>query len=248
MKSSPRVVNKPVALITARFRLADKTYRRSQVEWALWKFATLDLPRGDEPVSTFRARIKHLLQLDRAGVMFSRTRHAPHVEHALSSHDTEGSGFDAIFTAFDTLRRAWRSTSCAPASSNRRSSCSSDTSGHASISRMPRSCALRRCFDRTSSASPAHGRKRGEDRRVFLVIERVEFAADAFAARRADRGALFREPAFCFGIGELHDVLNKMGHLFRHAIVIEIANMATRIAEFLDEAPLVRRGRPSGSV
>ena len=104
MKSSPRVVNKPVALITARFRLADKTYRRSQVEWALWKFATLDLPRGDEPVSTFRARIKHLLQLDRAGVMFSRTRHAPHVEHALSSHDTEGSGFDAIFTAFDTLR------------------------------------------------------------------------------------------------------------------------------------------------
>src|SRR5713226_3273717 len=79
------------------------TYRRSQVEWALWKFSILDLPGGDEPISTFRARVKHLLQLDRSGAILSTARHPPSVDHALSSQQTEGTGIDATFTAFDAF-------------------------------------------------------------------------------------------------------------------------------------------------
>jgi hypothetical protein len=49
-----------------------ETYRRSQLEWALWKLATLDAENRNEPISAFRARIKHLLQLDRAGTLLNR--------------------------------------------------------------------------------------------------------------------------------------------------------------------------------
>src|SRR3977135_1118521 len=78
-------------------------YRRGQVEWALWKFATLDLPAGDEPISAFRTRVKHLLQLDRAGAISGKYSRRPPLPFALSATQTRGKGADADFTAFDAF-------------------------------------------------------------------------------------------------------------------------------------------------
>ena len=90
-----------------------------------------------------------------------------------------------------------------------------------------------------------------KDRRVFLLIERVEFAEafPAFPAKAGKRAAaIYREPMFCHGIDDLRDKLSRIDHLFRRALVFEIAHMAARIAEFLERAPLIRRGRPSHRV
>jgi hypothetical protein len=231
----------------------DKTYRRSQVEWALWKFATLDRPSGDEAISTFRARVKHLLLLDRTRAMFSKARRAPKVAHALSSHETEGTGVDAIFTAFDTfclalaldfMRAGFKQSEVLLLIAHLRPRLAQP---FAAIMRSPPRFRSRH--------SPKTGAGRStmepeEDRRVFLVVERVEFA-EAFptaAGRKVDQGAIFREPTFCHGIDGLRDKLDAMDHFFRRAVVMEIANMAARVSEFLDQAPLVRRGRRPGTI
>jgi hypothetical protein len=230
--------------------MTEKTYRRNQVEWALWKFSTLDLPAGDEPISTFRARIKHLLQLDRSGVLFRKVRHGPPLEHALSTHETEGTGVDALFTAFDAfclalavdlLRTGFKQSEVLLLLAYLRPHLAVPFTA---ILRSPPP--FRSRLGRKAGTEDA-----GEDRRVFLVIERVEFA-EAFPAlagsRKPSRGPIFREPVLCRGRDELCKKLDRMDHLLRRAIVIEIAHSAARIAEFLDQAPLTRRGRPSRSV
>src|SRR5215472_8987991 len=73
-------------------------FSRGQVEESLWKLSTLDLPGGDEPMSAFRARVKHLLQLDRTGAIQGNPP-----AHALSSDGPKGSGVNATFTAFDAF-------------------------------------------------------------------------------------------------------------------------------------------------
>jgi hypothetical protein len=226
-----------------------ETYRRSQVEWALWRFSTLDLPSGDEPASTFRARVKHLLQLDRSGVIFSTAKHPPSVDHALSSQPTEGTGVDATFTAFDAfclalgvdfLRAGFKQSEVLLLLGHLRPRL---LSPFAEILRTAPEFKSR--LGRRSDG----GGGSEEDRRVFLVIERVEFseAFPVFAAppKGGRKGGIYREPSFCRGVAALCAKLDKMDHLFRRAIVFEIAQMATRIAEFLDQAPLKRRGRPS---
>jgi hypothetical protein len=230
-----------------------QTYRRSQVEWALWKFSTLDLPSGDEPVSTFRARVKHLLQLDRSGVIFSTAKHPPSVGHALSSQQTEGTGVDATFTAFDAfclalavdfLRAGFKQSEVLLLLGHLRPRLLGPFKEIVTGGAAPE---LRSRLGRRSGA----GEESDKDRRVFLVVERVEFseAFPAFAAlRKGQKGGIYREPSFCYGVDDLRNKLDKMDHLFRRAIVFEIAQMAARIAEFLDQAPLKRRGRPSQRV
>jgi hypothetical protein len=224
-------------------------YRRGQAEWALWKFATLDLPSGDEPVSAFRARVKHLLQLDRAGVLFRSALMAPPVPHALSSTQTQGTGVDAEFNSFDVfclaiavdfLRAGFKQSEVVLLMGYLRMQL---VKPFADILANPP--AFRSRLGRKSGPSMA---KQDDDRRVFLVIQRVEFS-EAFPTLlgpgRHRKGAIFREPLFCRGIDELHAELDKMDHLYRRAIVLEIANMAARILEFLEQAPRMRRGRAS---
>jgi hypothetical protein len=238
---------------TSKISIGQRTYRRGQVEWALWKFSTIDLPGGDEPLSAFRARVKHLLELDRSGTNLGHPADPPPVEYALSSGEPRGTGVDALFTALDAfclaiavdlLRAGFKQSEVALLMMHLR----------------PR---LEAPFARILTAPPAFksrlvrsvGPQRtqgGDDRRVFLVIQRVEFseAFPAFADLQSKRSkeAIFREPTICYGIDALRDKLDQMDHLFRRAIVLEIAQMAARISEFLEQAPLRRRGRPAHPV
>ena len=45
--------------------MSNVTYRRGQVEWALWRAFTLARSSGEGPPPIFRTRIKRLLDLDR---------------------------------------------------------------------------------------------------------------------------------------------------------------------------------------
>ena len=219
---------------------------------ALWRFSTLDLPRGDEPLSAFRARVKHLLQLDRAGTLFGSTEFRPPVPFALSSGQVLKTGKDASFTAFDAfclaiamdlLRAGFKQGEVLLLIGHLRPRLGKR---FADILDNPPTFRSRL---RLANRSDAAGKdERDDDRRLFLVIQRVEFseAFPAFATMgKQNRGAIFREPLFCRGIEELGIELGKMDHLFRRAIVLEIAHIAARVAEFLDQAPYVKRGRPS---
>ena len=45
--------------------MSNVTYRRGQVEWALWRAFTLARSPGEGPPPIFKTRIKRLLDLDR---------------------------------------------------------------------------------------------------------------------------------------------------------------------------------------
>jgi len=229
-----------------------RIYRRGQVEWALWRFSTLDLPGGDEPLSAFRARVKHLLQLDRSGALFASTEFCPPVAHALSWGQSLKTGIDAYFSAFDAfclaialdlLRAGFKQSEVLLLIGHLR-----PRLGKPFADILENPPAFRSRLRLANRPEPKD--EGGDDRRVFLVIQRVE-CSEAFPAftttGKQNPGAIFREPLFCLGIQELGAELGKMDHLFRRAIVLEIAHMAARVAEFLDQAPYVKRGRPSST-
>jgi hypothetical protein len=232
----------------------DQHFSRGQVEWALWKLSTIDLPHGDEPMSAFRARVKHLLQLDRAGAISGNPAKPLPVEHALVSEEPRGKGIDAAFRAFDAfclaialdfLRAGFKQSEVLLLMLHLRPRLEEP---FAKILSAPPT--LRPRPSRKTS-SQIRERPSDDDRRVFLVIQRVEFseAFPAFAALTSTRKeAIFREPVFCKGIEELRDQLDMMDHFFRRAIVLEIAHTAARTIEFLNQAPLKRRGRPAKRV
>ena len=228
--------------------MPDQMFSRGQVEDSLWKLSTLDLPRGDEPMSAFRARVKHLLQLDRTGAIQGK---APTpVAHALSSDEPRGSGVNATFTAFDAF-------CLAIALEFLRAGFKQSEVLLLMLHLRPR---LERPFAQILEAPPAfRSRLAGktdpgvrtpkscDDRRVFLVIQRVEFseAFPAFAhlANARKRASIYREPVFCKGINQLRAHLDLMDYQFRRAIVLEIAYTAAQVVELLNQAPLKRRGR-----
>jgi hypothetical protein len=87
-----------------------------------------------------------------------------------------------------------------------------------------------------------------DDRRVFLVIHRVKFSETfppfPYMDFKRSKAPILPDPFFCYGVDDLRDKLDTMDHIFRRAIVIEIAHMAAMIAELLELAPVRRRGRP----
>ena len=235
--------------------MASQLFSRGQVEWALWKLSTIDLPAGDEPRSAFRARVKHLLQLDRAGATSGHGAYPIPVAHALSAEEPGGRGVDAAFTAFDAfclaialdfLRAGFKQAEVLLLMLHLRPRLEQPFAKilHAPPPFRPR-------LSRKPSAEH-RARAPAEDRRVFLVIQRVEFS-EAFPAfehmtSTRKKASIFREPVFCSGMEELSQQLDKMDHLFRRAIVLEFAHAAARIVEFLNQAPLRRRGRPAKRV
>jgi hypothetical protein len=228
----------------------NQLFSRGQVEWALWKFSTIDLPSGEEPVSAFRARIRHLLRLDRARTLQGYPWDPPEVAYALSSKDPEGTGVDLPFTALDTfclaialdlLRAGFKQA---------------ETLLFMLYLRPRLEQALAKILDtpptfRSHLAGDTNDRQErpADDRRVFLVFQGIESPhiysgyGDVIFGR--SQTAIPESPVVCNGINELRDHLDKMDHLFRRAVVLEIAHMATKIVELLKQAPLKRRGRPA---
>jgi hypothetical protein len=222
----------------------EPTYRRGQVEWALWKFATIEYPTGEEARTALLGRIKHLLLIDRLGIPFGKTVFRRPIKRALTSGASEGTGVDAEFTAFDAfciaialdlLRAGFKQTEVMILMRRLRG-----------LLEHPFQLILDTPPPfRSHLKNPGRQEKARTDCHMFLVIERVE-AAERVPERGRGRYAktpLNIEPKICTGMAELSDYLATMDHVFRRAIVFEIANIAARVSEFLAQAPIIKRGR-----
>jgi hypothetical protein len=90
-----------------------------------------------------------------------------------------------------------------------------------------------------------------QDRRVFLLLERVEASEELPALHQSGRGGdspIYREPIICHGLRNLENELDRMDQVFRRALVLDLAHTAVRVSEFLAKAPEIKRGRPSNAV
>ena len=78
------------------------TYKRGQVEWALWRSFNFARSPGDGHPPIFRTRIKRLLVLDR-DLDISSFGAKPPCDFAFVASAVGGSGVEAQYTAFDAF-------------------------------------------------------------------------------------------------------------------------------------------------
>jgi hypothetical protein len=234
-------------MITQPSTPTSNTYRRGQVEWALWQLSTLDRPASEEPTPVFRNRIKRLLEIDRTGA--SEASRKGKGQLAFSEDRPEGTGFDVAFTAYDAfilalgldlLRMGFVQSEVVMLMNFLRPRLG-NTFGR--ILRHPPDP------ERRSARAKRRPVKPEQDRRVFLLLERVE-ASEEFPALHQKKGRggdspIYREPVICHGLQELAHELDRMDQVFRRALVLDLAHTAVRVSEFLAKAPEIKRGRPN---
>ena len=81
---------------------SNKTCKRGQVEWAIWRFFNLSKSAPADPPQVFLTRAKRLLETDRHDKVPAGQQRPP-VPYAFSSGEPEGQGVDAAFTPFDAF-------------------------------------------------------------------------------------------------------------------------------------------------
>lgn len=222
-----------------------ENYKRGQIEWALWKYATYGQNAGAEPPKVFLTRIKRLLEVDRAG------RDADGSQ-AFADTPTDGQGSDAAFSVFDVfclglalelLDAGFKQSEIVFLIRNIRAPLRVEFDR---IMENPPPTRIRvRAKDAPHMPAYDHKDQRWADYRIYALIQKVEMT-EVFPAlsRRTDAGTpIFLEPVFCRGIEDLQTTLNDIGSAFRKAVVLEISTMAALVAAFLPEAPLTKRGR-----
>src|SRR5258708_1814137 len=87
----------------AGMALSNETFRRGQVEWAIWRFFTFMKSAPPDPPKVFLTRIKRLLETDRHDKVPTGQDYDPPVAFAFSSAESKGKGVDAVFTSFDAF-------------------------------------------------------------------------------------------------------------------------------------------------
>jgi hypothetical protein len=222
------------------------TYRRGQVERALWQLSVIGRPAAEEPSSIFRNRIKRLLEIDRERL---KERGKKDQVLAFSEDKPEGTGIDVVFSAYDgfilalgldLLRMGFVQSEVASLMHFLRPKLGTTFDR---ILRNPPGAERRSLTGRSRSTIRPE-----DDRRVFLVIERVELSEEfpAFTqGKTAREGAFYREPKVCRGLQEVTDELDRMDSVFRRALVLDLAHTAWNVSRCLAAAPEIKRGRPS---
>ncbi len=232
--------------------MAKEIYGRGQVEWALWcSFARAHFNTGDVP-QIFRTRIKRLLEIDR-DLDLSEAEVPPKADYAFAPRPTVESGdvayraVDAfcLAIALDLLDAGFKQAEIVflmrylrPELQKRFPALLAPPS---LISRQ-----RYRARDNPDLPSYEEGGTRFADRRLFVILQKVELTEIGPASSRPLLpGPIFLEPAFCKGITELGAKLHDtMPNRRRTVTVLEVAATAQAVQEFLTAAPVIRRGRP----
>lgn len=230
------------------------TYKRGQVGWALWKYFTFYKEQTDHPPKVFLTRIKRLLELDRSPEV-SRTRRER--SFAFINEDTEGQGTDVEYTPFNTaclamglelLDVGFKQHEIVFLLQHLRL----DLEEHyLKILKNPPEIRRQKipAIERPRSPIFEEDGKSFADCRVFTVINKVEFkelVSDQGEKPHKKHHPIFFKPVFCYGITQLHKEFHQMytrKMTYRKALVLEIAYTVILVKQFLEEAPLIKRGR-----
>lgn len=236
-------------------KLSNLTYKRGQVEWALWRAFTLARSPGDGPPPIFKTRIKRLLDLDR-DLDITAFGAKPASDFAFVAPAEGGRGVEVPYTPFDVFCLAlaldlldvgFKQGEIVFLMRHLRDGLADWYADL--VSRPP-------LIDRQTHLARSHpklpviargGKAALADARVFLLLNRIEMTEVLAAATPKGKAgqALFLEPEVCEGIGQLHDRLNALMPLHRRTVIIlEITAVAQAVSVFLEQAPIVPRGRP----
>jgi len=248
-------------------------WRRNQVEAALWRYALTGPNWGADwnrlaprIPSVFRSRVKKLLNLDRIPgltpwgqedetiwAFYDGPGEGVGSEDRFSTHHAFllGIGLDLVNEGLKQsevvyfLRHARGKLEAAFEQIHKRPGAIAPVSG--SDRQLHR-------FKEDGSSSPIWLDRHHHplsDRTVWLVIRRQEAKEVYPRFEKLTRGRdipLFLEPEFYFGLEAVKECVFKQLPAFRHLLLVEIADLALTLPRYLEEATVVGRGRPRGSV
>ena len=232
--------------------MSEETYGRGQVEWALWcsfaraRFNTSDVPR------VFRTRIKRLLDIDR-DLDLTGAEVPPETDYAFAAPppaagaEAEYRAVDAfcLAIALDLLDSGFKQSEIVflmrylrPELERR----------FPALLELPSLINRQRyrAEDYPDLPSYEHRQRRYADRRLFVILQKIELTEILPASMRgAPTGPVILEPVFCKGVEALGTKLNETMPDHRRAVtILELAATAQAVQAWLAEAPVIRRGRP----
>lgn len=233
----------------------EATYKRGQVEWALWKYFTFLKDQTQTIPKVFRTRIKRLLELDR-DLQSSRKCSTRDMSYAFINESPDGQGTDVSYTPFNTICLAlglelldvgFKQSEIVLLLQHIRGQIEKP---YSKILKNPPKVRSR-ILATVRPDSPAFEDKgnRFADCRVFVVINKVEIREVfvPFLNKPPKTGdPIWHQPVFCYGINELHEELHQMNdrkNMYRKALVVEMAHMVILVKEFLEKAEPIKRGR-----
>ena len=228
------------------------TYRRGQVDWALWRQFTAErVAASKEAPRVFSTRIKRLLDIDRTMEPVDPAAS----RFAFKEGEPPGKGTEVAFTAFDVfclavgldmLDAGFKQSDVVFVLKHIRTQLEHR---HAHILSQP--CRPDRAFSLAENYTkmPSFLDDQGTaiaDWRVFLILKRVEFVETLHVPKDQPippKTPLFMEPVFVDGIDGLAAYLNDQMWPFRKAYIAEIVKPASLTTGFLKWAPEIHRGR-----
>ena len=224
-------MNKPLA----------KTYKRNQVEQAVWSL--FSQTSGRDPIPRpFRTRIKRLLELDREKQAETREN------FAFFDAPAEGKGVEVVFSPFnafcltlglDLLDIGFKQSevvSCLQILRDKFEWL------YDKIWENPPHPAHRiRVWEDTDLPVYIWNGKEYLDTKVFILIRKVELREAWPLVKGKD--PLILEPVICFGTTEAREELLKMTLDFRSYVILELSEIAVLVKKHLEETPARKRGR-----
>ncbi len=222
------------------------TYKRSQLEWALWQafFQRAQKKAPDKIHPVFRTRIKRLIDLD-GKLVKSET----HRQHAFVSDTNVGNGNDRHFSLFDVfylglgldfLDAGYNQLDVIFILQHLRPHMEAEIQNIFTYPKFGRNVFAPE--DVPQAPIYTRGNSVQADLRTFLVIQKVEFK-EVYGFDEKSKTPIIYEPRIFKGYTSLTDFLDQDTYRQQKHLVIEIARLATEIREFLKESPVVKRGR-----
>jgi hypothetical protein len=224
---------------------AQGSYRRGQVERALWRWATT-ADRLRDPPAVFLVRIKRLLEIDREGKKAADT--------AFYSELPRGTGTDVSYSAFnvfclaiglDLLDAGFKQAEVVTLLQGWREQLAKTFELALRSPPPPLPGKKLRPSQRPGTPTLKQGGELYADCRVYAVIEKIEMT-EIFAGHPGapPRGKpLIRAPKIVRGIEALTEALEPLPYRQRKAVILEIAHTAVVVTLRLNQEPAIKRGR-----
>jgi hypothetical protein len=232
----------------------ETSYRRGQVEWALWRWFA-DVQDDDLPPKPFLTRIKRLLEIDRSDNVPRGAETVPVVRFAFINQpankgtDVEFSAFNAFCLAFglDMLDAGFNQSEVVFVLRYLRNELEQEYERALERPPAPRMFGLAEDMPDVPSFEERGIRK--ADPRIFMILNKVELVErfPRWTAKGAKEAPLILKPVFRHGIEALRDELHELGYNHRRALVFEIAHAAVIVTDLLKKAPEIKRGRRPAS-
>jgi len=228
-----------------------ETYRRGQVEQALWQYFRFGSTDRPAPPPVFRTRIKRLLELDRAKEKYDESE-MPHSRFAFVDETPSGQGSDVSYTPFnafclglglDLLDTGYKQSEVVFLLRHIRTTLEDEFTRILEHPPLPRQAIL--AEDQPDCPTYEENDLRWADCRVFMLITKVEIK-EVFGApsnRKSKTTPLIFTPVFCYGIEALRAELHRMKFNYRKVLVLELAHTAAMVRDLLRKTTVVKRGR-----